>query len=220
MIQEVVAIIDRSGFMCGKEKDTIGGINATIEELKRNKENDIIKFSLKFFDHEENLKLRSIDIDNVRSLKVSDLRPRGQTALLDAMGNSISYFINKKMVDPVSFNSCIIYVATDGFENASRIYNHNKIKNLINEAKKYNIELLYLGANQDAILEASNFGLDSTNAMNYDETADNIEAAYRSAGRAAKRVRSGATVSFLPAERTASQATSSNAPIISKSPHV
>ena len=34
-IQEVVAIIDRSGSMCGKEADTIGGINATLEIIKQ-----------------------------------------------------------------------------------------------------------------------------------------------------------------------------------------
>jgi hypothetical protein len=53
LIQEVVAIIDRSGSMSGKEADTIGGINSTIEELKSNKSNEIIKFSVKFFDHQE-----------------------------------------------------------------------------------------------------------------------------------------------------------------------
>ena len=52
-IQEVVAIIDRSGSMMGKEEDTIGGINATIETLKNEKEeNTNIKVSIKLFDHE------------------------------------------------------------------------------------------------------------------------------------------------------------------------
>lgn len=203
-IQEVIAIIDRSGSMNGKEEDTIGGINTTIEELKKNKENEIIKFSIKFFDHQEHLKIRSLDIENVYPLNINDLQPRGQTALLDAMGNTITYFINKKMNDPTSFDSCVIYVATDGFENASKKFNNNNIKNLIYEAKKYNIELLYLGANQDAILEASKFGLDTSQAMNYSETQENVESAYRSAASAAKRQRSGDPIGFLKAERTAS----------------
>jgi uncharacterized protein YegL len=204
MIQEVAAIIDRSGSMAGKEEDTIGGINATIEELKKNKVNEIIKFSVKFFDNQENLKINSLDIENIYPLKVSDLKPRGQTALLDAMGNTITHFINNKMKEPDSFNSCIIYIATDGFENASKKYNNNNIQNLIKEAKKYNIELLYLGANQDAILEASKFGLDTSQAMNYSETERNIESAYRSAANAAKRHRSGESVGFLRTERAAS----------------
>ena len=204
MIQQVAAIIDRSGSMSGKEEDTIGGINATIDELKKNKENEIIKFSVKFFDHQEYLKINCLDIENIYPLKVSDLKPRGQTALLDAMGNTITFFINKKMTDPDSFNSCIIYVATDGFENASKKYNNDQIKNLIKEAKKYNIDLLYLGANQDAILEASKFGLDTSQAMNYSETQENVESAYRSAASAAKRQRSGVPIGFLRTERAAS----------------
>ena len=204
MIQEVVAIIDRSGSMAGKEADTIGGINSTIQELKNNKKNEIIKFSVKFFDNREYLKIRSLDIENVRPLNVRDLVPRGQTALLDAMGSTISFFINKKMCDSGSYNSCIIYVATDGYENCSKKFTNDKIKNLIEEAKKYSIEVLYLGANQDAILEASKFGLDSSQAMNYSENTENVESAYRSAARAAKRYRSGNNAGFLEAERTAS----------------
>ena len=212
MIQEVVAIIDRSGSMAGKESDTIGGINATIDELKQSKingSNEIIKFSLKFFDHEENLKIRSLDIENVRPLNVKDLMPRGQTALLDAMGNTLTFFINKKMSGPSSFESCIVYVATDGIENASKKFRKSHIKNLIEQAKKFSIEILYLGANQDAILEANKFGLDASQALNYAETQDTIESAYRSAARVAKRYRSGNNAGFLEAERTASVKTQS-----------
>ena len=58
MIQEIVAIVDRSGSMAGKEEDTIGGVNITIEELKKNKmSTETINFSVKFFDHRKNLKL-------------------------------------------------------------------------------------------------------------------------------------------------------------------
>jgi uncharacterized protein YegL len=207
MIQEVVAVIDRSGSMAGKESDTIGGINATIDELKQNKLDEngnstiIVKFSIKFFDHEEKLMIRSLDIENIRPLKVSDIKPRGQTALLDAMGNTISYFINKKMCDPSSFDTCIIYVATDGIENCSKKYTKDNIKNLVEEAKRYSIEILYLGANQDAILEANQFGIDATQAINYSETSETVEAVYRSAARVAKRYRTGNEISFLESER-------------------
>ena len=204
MIQEVVAIIDRSGSMSGKEADTIGGINSTIDELKSNKMNEIIKFSVKFFDDQEYIKIRSLDIENVRPLNVKDLIPRGQTALLDAMGCTISFFIDKKKSNPNSYNSCIIYVATDGYENCSKKFTNQSIKNLIEEAKNYSIEILYLGANQDAILEASKFGLDASQAMNYSENSETVESAYRSAARAAKRFRGGNNAGFLEAERTSS----------------
>ena len=58
-IQEVVAIMDRSGSMRGKEDDTLGGINAAITQLKEQRietqDTTTIRVSIKLFDHEEYL---------------------------------------------------------------------------------------------------------------------------------------------------------------------
>ena len=205
-MQEIVAIIDRSGSMLGKEEDTVGGINATIDELKQNKKADEnINFSLKFFDHESYLRIRSMDITKVNPIPVTDMKPRGQTAILDAIGDTILFFITKKIKDPNSFKSCIIYVATDGLENCSQRYTNQYLKNLIESGSQYGITLLYLAANQDAIFEANKFGLNADQAINYSETKDTTENVYRSAGRAAKRVISGQPAAFLQPERAASQ---------------
>ena len=206
MMQEIVAIVDRSGSMAGKEEDTVGGINATIDELKNNKnENENINFSLKFFDHESYLRIRSMDITKVKPIPVSDLRPRGQTAIL--MQWEILFFIllQKKLQIQMHFNSRVIYVATDGLENCSKRYTNVSLKNLIESAANYGITILYLAANQDAILEANKFGLNADNAINYSETKETTENVYRAAGRAAKRVRTGQPAAFLHPERTASQ---------------
>ena len=46
--QDVVALVDRSGSMMGKEDDTLGGINSMFELLKQEKdENTNIKVSVK-----------------------------------------------------------------------------------------------------------------------------------------------------------------------------
>ena len=100
-IQEVVAIMDRSGSMRGKEDDTVGGINAAITQLKEQRietqDTTTIRVSIKLFDHEEYLLIRSMDIDKVRPIEKRQYVPRGQTALLDAIGNTLTYFINKKI---------------------------------------------------------------------------------------------------------------------------
>lgn len=205
MIQEIIALIDCSGSMHGKESDTIGGINSTIEELINNKTDDeTIKFSLKFFSNEENLKIRSCNIMDIQTLKTDDLKPRGSTSLLDAIGNTLCHFISKKKNDTNAFSTCIIYAATDGLENSSKRYNNNDIKNLIEEAKKYSIEVLYLGSNQDAILEGKKIGLNISNSLDYTETVDNVLSAHRSVANVAKRMRSGEKVEFNYLERTMS----------------
>tara|TARA_E500000178_G_C17038017_1_gene764597 strand:- start:9846 stop:10466 length:621 start_codon:yes stop_codon:yes gene_type:complete len=204
MIHEIEAIIDRSGSMQDKEQDIINGINIIINTFKKNNDNFIIKFSLKFFDHEEKIAVQSIDIDNVELLKKQDLIPRGKTAILDAIGNSINYFLTKKKENADAFHKCIIYVSTDGIDNASKKYNNEKIQILIKEAKQNNIEILYLASNQDAILESSKFGLNSGNALNYLENPNNIKAAYLSASNAGQRFITGKNIHFLDIERNLS----------------
>ena len=206
-IQEVCAVIDRSGSMIGKEMDTIGGINETFRVLRETKQpNEIIKISIKLFDHEQILKLRNVDLEQVRDLTRHDFQPRGQTALLDAIGDTLSYFMEKKILDPGAYDSCVIYITTDGMENASQRYDNKKIEKMIKNAEEtYNIRLMYLGANQDAILEASKFGIDCSRAMNYSETSENVESAYRSVASAAVRTRSNGRTEFTQTERQASQ---------------
>lgn len=206
IIQEVVAIIDRSGSMNGKENDTIGGINSAFQLLKDEKEENVdIKVSVKLFDDKEELLFRSIDLESVRPLTTKQFVPRGQTALLDAIGNTLTYFMQKKLFDNNSYTNCLIYITTDGYENCSKIYTHDKIKKMINEAEKYNINVIYLAANQDAIFEASRLGIDSGNALNYSENTQNVESAYRYAASVSRRVRSGLGSNFTNAERSASQ---------------
>ena len=210
-IHEVVAIIDRSGSMMGKEDDTIGGINSTFEVLKETKDNTNIKVSIKLFDHNETMLIRSLDLENVRPLERRQYIPRGQTALLDAIGNSLNYFMEKKLSDVNAYNYCTIYVVTDGYENSSKIYNSENIKSMIKNAEEnFNIKILYLGANQDAILEASKYGIDSSQALNYSENHENVLSAYRSAASAARRHSSGRDAGFTNIERTMSQPETNN----------
>ena len=121
---------------------------------------------------------------------------------MDAIGSTLKYYIQQKVNNPEYFDSCIIYVSTDWLENASKIYNNNTIKDNIEIAKWLGIILLYLAANQDAILEAQKFGLDKGLALNYTEDRSSMESAYRSTCNVAKRHRTGQCVDFLPTERS------------------
>lgn len=207
VVQEVVALIDRSGSMAGKEADSVGGFNSTLDVLRAEiDDNTTIKVSIKLFDHEEKLLIRSLDLSKVKNLRIDQFNPRGQTALYDAMGNTLQYFVEQKLKNTNSYDSCIIYVVTDGYENASKKYTADVLKDIIKNAEEHhNIRVIYLGANQDAILEASKFGINANQAMNYSESTDETNAAYRAAASVAGRFRSCGTAGFLEVERMASQ---------------
>ena len=150
--------------------------------------------------------IRSLDILDVKPIEQHQYVPRGQTALLDAIGNTLTYFMNKKLLNNDAYDSCLIYIVTDGLENASKNFSAKKIKRIVTEAEdNYNIKIIYLAANQDAILEANKYGIDASQALNYSETADNVSSAYRSVANVACRVRSTGNASFTQVERTASQ---------------
>ena len=85
-------------------------------------------------------------------------------------------------------------------------YTREKIKSLIENAEKtYSITVVYLGANQDAILEAKNLGIGEERAINYAENQGATEAVYRGLARVAIDSRSMPNVGFTPVERQASQ---------------
>lgn len=229
--QEVVIIVDQSGSMHGKEADTIGGINTMINTLKDSinvpvskkvndngkrkrresekesgresgRENETIRLSIKFFDHREFIKLNRLNINDVQNLEVRDLVPRGSTALYDAIGKTIKHFQENKV--KYNYDICNIYVSTDGYENSSRDYDSEKLKQLIESASAQNIQMFYLGANQDAILEASKIGIPSSRAINFAENNLSIESVYRSAANSVSRTRTGDNMGFTELEKTLS----------------
>ena len=206
IIQEVVAIIDRSGSMSGKEADTVGGINSTLTIIKQDlKPGEVVNVSIKLFDHEEIMLIKSLNINEVRPLELRQYVPRGQTALYDAIGSTLTYFIEKKLHNPQSFDKCLIYITTDGCENCSKKFNVQSLKKLITSAQEtFSIELIYLGANQDAIFEASKIGIQPSHAINYSETTDECNAAYRSVGNVVNRQKSSMGTAFTQVERSQS----------------
>lgn len=206
--QCIAIVVDRSGSMRGKELDTVGGINTCIDELKTTKEDGTeISVTLKLFDHVQNIFWNSKMLETVPSFDVCNFVPRGQTALLDAMGDTIKSYFDMKEIDNTAFDSCCIYIATDGYENASRNWTKNSIKELIKNAEElYDIKVMYLAANQDAILEAQSMGICADRAINYaDNGGDTIQAVYKAAASSAVRSRSGGATGFINTEREASQ---------------
>lgn len=150
-----VFLLDRSGSMESCWDDTIGGFNAFVEEQKA------LGGSLTLiqFDHEYLVSYKDVPVKDVKPLTRETFKPRGSTALLDAIGRTI-----KETTSP----SPIIIILTDGHENASHEYTKAHIKDLVEARQKAGWTFLYLGANQDAFAEAGSIGIAPQGTMNYD----------------------------------------------------
>lgn len=165
---ELVFILDRSGSMNGLEKDTIGGFNSMIEKQKREAGQALVSTVL--FDNESVVIHDRLPLDKVPPLTEREYCTRGCTALLDAVGGAIRHIgnIHKYARKEDVPEKTLFIITTDGYENASRRYDYEKVRRMIqHEKEKYGWEFLFLGANIDAAAEAKRFGISADRAVNY-----------------------------------------------------
>ena len=165
---ELVFILDRSGSMSGLEADTIGGFNAMIEKQK--KEPGEAYVSTVLFDDQTEVLHDRMELGKVRPITDKEYYVRGCTALLDAVGGAIHHIgnIHKYARREDVPEKTMFIITTDGYENASRRYDYERVRRMIERQKeKYGWEFLFLGANIDAAKEAACFGIGADRAVNY-----------------------------------------------------
>ena len=154
MVLKRYFILDRSGSMSIILDQTIKGFNSFVESQI----NENGTMSLYLFDYEFLPVYEDLHINEVTPLNRQTYVPRGSTALLDAIGETI------KRVKEEPGDEIVIVILTDGIENSSCQYNSNDIKILIENSKW---TFMYLGANQDSILEAGILGIPSTQTLDF-----------------------------------------------------
>ena len=158
-------LLDRSGSMVSLREDTIGGFDTFIAEQRTAPGQ--CRVTLAQFDNEYDEVYADRDIATVPSLV---LVPRGSTALLDALGRLVVTAGERLAALPEAQRpgSVVVGVMTDGYENASRDWTHDRIKALIEQqSTEYGWQFLYLGADQDAIEEGAKMGFAAGKSMTY-----------------------------------------------------
>ena len=192
---ELVFILDRSGSMEGLEKDTIGGFNSMISKQK--KETGEAFVSTVLFDNESVVIHDRLPLEKVPVMTEKEYFTHGCTALLDAVGGAIHHIGNvHKYARPEDVPEHTMFViTTDGMENASRRYDSEKVKQMIERQKaKYGWEFLFLGANIDAVETASQFGIGADRAVNYQCDSEGTALNYEVVSEAISSVRCSASL--------------------------
>lgn len=178
-LTEMVFILDRSGSMYGLEKDTIGGFNSLL--LKQKEEEGEAFVTTVLFDNEYQLLHDRLPVKEVPEMTANEYKPRGSTALIDAIGRTIRHIANihkYQRKEDVPANTVFVII-TDGMENASHIYSSDKVKRMIeHEKEKYGWEFIFLGANIDAVETARHFGISEDRAVNYNSDSQGTRLNY------------------------------------------
>ena len=172
-VMDIIFIMDRSGSMTGFSEDTIGGFNSFVEKEKEKDINTYVTTIL--FDNDYEILYERKEINKVEKLTEKEYWPRGSTALLDAIGKTITSFERK--ID----GKALVVIMTDGYENASVEFSKKQIKEMIDN---HDWEFIYLGAEIDSYSEASQFGFSKSRIANYDRSAKAVDEVFTSVGHA------------------------------------
>ena len=133
---ELVFILDRSGSMSGLESDTIGGFNSML--AKQKKESGEALVSTVLFDNESAVIHDRLPLSEVPPLTEKEYFTRGCTALLDAVGGAIHHIgnIHKYARREDVPEKTMFIITTDGYENASRRYDYERVRRMIERQKE------------------------------------------------------------------------------------
>ena len=110
----------------------------------------------------------------------------------DAIGGAIRHIgnIHKYARQEDVPEHTLFVITTDGMENASRRYDSETVKKMIErQKKKYSWDFLFLGANIDAVETARHFGIDADRAVNYHPDHEGTQLNYEVLSAAVSAVR-------------------------------
>jgi len=166
-------IVDKSGSMMDCVDSTINGFNEQVNRIKDKAleftEEDITMGLTTFNDNVNHLYYRQNPKEMVL-LNYENYRPSGGTALLDAVGETISE-IERQISTNLIATTIIIVILTDGYENASKKYNLVNIRNMISkleETGKWTFS--FIGATLDAVDVAASMAIKSQNSFSFEKT--------------------------------------------------
>ena len=170
-------VLDASGSMYSIRNEAIAGVVETIQTIRtaqKDNANQEHLFSLVVFNGRSIATVYDrMPIDKVPDLDANDYQPTDNTPLYDAMGNAITNlqrYINED-------DNVLVTVITDGYENSSVEWNHQRVFQLVEDLKKKNWLFTYIGANQDALKVAKGMGID--HSMNYKSDAEGTKEMFR-----------------------------------------
>lgn len=189
---EIIVLLDRSGSMAAIKTDMQGGYDSFIAE-QRKLPGECAVTLVQFDSEGVETVYESRPVAEVPPLV---LAPRGTTPLLDAMGQTLTRSIDRKLEGRVLF-----LVITDGQENASHEFKKDQIKTMVQQQTTAGWAFSFLGANVDAFAEAGALGIDVAGTANFVGDAGGVVAAFASLGEATTRYRDGAVYKISDEER-------------------
>lgn len=171
---QVAVLLDQTGSMQPKKRETILSFNSYMSDLFTNKID--CEFTLTLFNSDRvevrYLKAKLAD-GAIEPLDEQNYWPMSNTPLLDAIGKGIKAVGDEK--------DCLFVIFTDGEENSSREYSKIEIRRMIEEREGVGWKFLFFGiGGMDAVTEAGSLGIRRVDTIGT-QTADLVSTSTRTA---------------------------------------
>ena len=170
-------VLDASGSMYSIRNEAVAGVVETIQTIRTaqgDNANQEHLLSLVVFNGKRiNTVYDRMPITKVPVFTEKDYLTTDNTPLYDAMGNAITNL--QRYID--NDDNVLVTIITDGYENASVEWSHQRVFQLVEDLKKKNWLFTYIGANQDALEVAKSMGIN--HSMNYMSDAEGTKEMFR-----------------------------------------
>lgn len=167
-------ILDRSGSMSDLRQDVIGGFNMFLAEQKKLPGEAAL--TMVQFDHEYLVVHNNTPIQEVPPLTEQTYVPRDRTALFDAIGRTLNEISAKVVGEPDT--KVIVFILTDGQENASREYDASDIYDMLAAAKARGWKFFFFGANESE-MQAERLGIDRHHTTGFTADSQGTQSSFR-----------------------------------------
>ena len=162
----VCLVLDRSGSMQAVHDDALGGVNSYITAAKQDRALYESRFSLITFNSESVETIRKDEImETVKPIGTEEYRCAGWTPLYDAIGRGIG--ILDEATKAKTDAKAVLVIMTDGQENASREFTHEKISALIKARQEQGWLVTFLGEGLDVAKQGTNLGAYASSVAAY-----------------------------------------------------
>jgi hypothetical protein len=205
----IAGLIDRSGSMAAIAKDVQEGWKAFLDSQREVAEsmatpNTVVKTKVLLAQFDDEFE---IVYGPMKIAKVPDyvLESRNSTALYDSIAKiveAIEYNIADEMaMKGKDYEDVTLVIFTDGNENSSRSTTLPRVKALLEKFQGRGWTVLFLAANQDAVLTGSGLGISAHHSLTY--STNNSASVLRSVGvSVAASYASSTPVAFTDTERS------------------
>lgn len=154
-MQHDFILLDRSGSMIDRWAEALNAINGYVKKLADDQVSTGV--TLMTFDKDGDQYKFEIIRDRIiprtwKPVTNADAMPRGMTPLNDGIGRICNLALAG------DYDKVAIITMTDGLENASREFTHEKAKSLLDQCRTKGWQVIMLGADFDNVAQAASYG--------------------------------------------------------------